>query len=321
LGIRAFGALLLFLFSSSVSWGDTFFELNTRWDKSQVTLGDEITVTIDVVRDKNYRLLPLPDEPNFPPFEIKSIEYFGPEDRGSAVREGYRMVLTVFELGMFKIPKFAVSFTDDKGNPGQVLTEEIRIEVLPVERRGDDTQDIRGIKKPIKFHPNLDPATLLKFGLPAFLLFLVLIYLIRRILIRRASDAEKLLSPIERVTLALDRLEKKSISEPGEARTYFDTLSVCMRQYFLDEFDAGSTDQTTRQYLEIMAGKGFASGTVEGLKQILELSDYVKFADYVPASSDARAMIPVARKVVELNPPRASDSETEKTKNNKETVA
>ncbi len=297
------------LVPASLSRAQTLFEMDFRSDKEVLTLGDEITLTIDIRRGKGFRLLPPAERLNFPPFEIKRVEPFGPEEKADYVREGYRVVLTVFELGEFKIPKFAVSFLDDKGRPGQVLTEEVRVQVVSVGRKPHDTNDIRPIKGPYRFHPRMDPLKAAAFALPFFILLLILVYLLRSYLKMRAKEKEEALSPYERAIRSLAGLGEKSLRDHAAVREFFDELSAAIRRYFTDEFQTGSPDHTTREFLQSMSGGRFDEETREGIREILELSDFVKFARYTPPPADITQSLDLARKVIEANRPRVEETE------------
>jgi len=283
---------------------DTLFEMRFSHDKETMTLGEELTLTVQVLHHEDYELLPLPEDLGFGPFEVKRIEKIGPFVKGSDVEEGYRVVLTVFELGPFRIPPFAVSFLDDKKKRGHVLTEDLEIQVLSVGRTESDTNDIRPINEPFAFPPRFDPVKFVGIALPVFLALLILIYLVRKALLRKRESAQALLTPYERALARLEKLEKWNVTDQGTVKTFFIELSDVLRRYFIEEYQTGSLDETTREFLDQIARGTFEEGTSPSLKEILSLADLVKFAKWMPAETEIRGVLKQSREIVERNKPR-----------------
>lgn len=272
-------------------------------DKNVLTLGEELTLSAEVTHGKGFKLLELPKDLRLPPFETKRIERIPPRDDGRTVREGYRIVLTVFELGEHTVPSFNVAFLDDKGKRGQVPTDAIKVSVLPVRRTEKDTSDIRPLKSPYRLSPPLDPRTVSLWIFAAVAaaaaVVLGLFFWIRR----KRIDPESRLSGAERALLHLGRLVKKGYLESAQAKLFFTEFSEILERYLIEELRIGAAELTTEEFLERVDASALAPEQKALLRQVFRISDLAKFAKWVPPREETLSAVETARRFVEMTRP------------------
>jgi hypothetical protein len=285
------------------------FELQFSQNRSQMTMGDELVLEIDAVHGANFKLLPLPDDLDFSPFEIKKVERVPARQQGGTVREGYRIVLTVFELGDFTLSPFIVSFKDAGDKAGQVLTDEVHVSVVSVGRKETDTDDIRGIKTPLRLS-GFWLETINRWwlwSLIAVTLACVIGFVLRKR--RKMIDPESLLPPYQRALLRLKRLEASDHLRTGRCKLYFTELSRILERYLIEQISIGSEESTTEEWMAAMQSSRLSSTCRKKVQQVLEISDLAKFAKWVPPGDDCQEALVKAREIVQETRP---SKETEK---------
>ena len=68
---------------------EPLFEMSFSADKNEITIGDELTLTIEVRHGKEMQLLALPSNLEVPHFEVKRIEQIPPRgDKGAVALRG-----------------------------------------------------------------------------------------------------------------------------------------------------------------------------------------------------------------------------------------
>lgn len=288
---------MTFLFAAPAFAADALFEMSFSADKNEITIGDELTLRIEILHGRDFKLLPLPKDTSFGPFQMKRIEPIPPKGEGSSVREGYRVVVTVFEVGEFKVPPFAVKFADPQGKQGQVFTDEVKITVKSVGRTDKDKDDIRPIKAPYRlgaFLAALKPwfwmilAGVLALGAAVFF-----------VLRRQKRDPEANLPPYERAILHLSRLEKKQYLETGQVKQYFTDLGSILERYIIEELKTGAYELTTEEFMEKLRGSSVDPAVQDSIRKVFQISDLAKFAKWTPPKEESVEALQTARAVIE----------------------
>ncbi|HUW62957.1 MAG TPA: hypothetical protein VMZ06_18275 [Candidatus Bathyarchaeia archaeon] len=99
--------------------------------------------------------------------------------------------------------------------------------------------------------------------------------------------AEKLAPPPPAWEVAYRRLrelDERHLPEAGRYEPYYVDLSAILRYYIEDRFHLRAPEQTTQEFLAASSTSGlFSSDRQQLLSELLEHSDRVKFAQYVPS--------------------------------------
>ena len=97
-----------------------------------------------------------------------------------------------------------------------------------------------------------------------------------------------------------DVLEKSSLLEEGQFKTYYSQLSGIIRQYFENQFKVRAPEMTTEEFLCSLENSGHLTADQnDTLKQFLDSCDIVKFAKFIPRVKDGRESFQLARRLVE----------------------
>ena len=269
--------IFLALFATTASAENAMAVKARAWPKT-VTMGEEIRVLVQVTRLQGFSVEP-PAPVDVAPFEVKSVRQLPSVVERGISQENFELIVTAFKIGDFKIPPIRIVYTDSSGNSGSLTTPPIGIKVVGTIKDGG--KDIRPIKNVISLSPGL-LRTLILGGLA----FVLSVFLAVRILLRRkkkaAVDPESLLPAHERASLELERLQQKGWIAAGKIKEYYSEFSGILKRYLERRYALQTLDLTTSESIALLREKNFDLPVRDGVKEILEASDLVKFANWIP---------------------------------------
>lgn len=97
---------------------------------------------------------------------------------------------------------------------------------------------------------------------------------------------KKRLPPFEEAMVRLDQLKQKQLWQAGQEKAYFTELTDILREYIDRRFGVNAVEMTTAQILEMLRDKEETKAVNSMLNGILELADFVKFANMRPSPDD-----------------------------------
>ncbi len=306
--MKKFFLLTFFIFAlQQSSIADGLFQVKTRAWPTKITIGDEIKLSVQISHPRNFSIVTPSPKTSVASFEIKSVAAASSRDVGEMVEQTFVLKLTVFQLGEQQIPPFPVYFTDPGGRSGQVWTEPVSIKVVSVIKNPKEKTDIRPIKGPISFD-----LTALRTLILALLDLMLIIWLIVKIVLRRRNkkliDLESLKPPHERAMLELGRLQGKALLSDGKVKEFYSELADILRRYLERRFQVETLELTTFEIVKTLKEKEFSSDLIEKIKELLESSDLVKFAKYVPPRSWEERLTGILSNIVEKTKPAEEEA-------------
>ncbi|GAB4341056.1 MAG: hypothetical protein Kow0037_27360 [Calditrichia bacterium] len=300
--ILEIGLLLILVFTAILS-ARSLIRVQAEVDKNLITIGDRIQYKLTIEHQKGIRIEQPGPGANLGQFEIKDFEILDPVEENGLVRREYLYVISVFDTGTFVIPPFPVAFAaSDTATRYQLIQSEpleIRVESV----LDDPNADIRDIKEPI-----LLPLQWKRYAMWAAVVLLILVaigltiyffYLrkkgqpiFRKEVVRPAHE-------IAREKLAALRQRLKEDLEAGRQKVWFSDLSETLRIYLEGRFFVRAMEETTAEILEAIAEAGIEPEEQERVRQILGISDLVKFASYQPTMEEAENALQLCEQFVE----------------------
>ena len=258
------------------------FKVKTTASPTRVTVGDEINLMIQVERPKKAVMSPPSSKINLSPFELKRIEMLPPLGK-NRVKETVKVVLTIFELGDFKIPPVALSI-EESGRVEQVFSDPVDVKVVEVPKRVSDKDDIRPIKGPVSLGVWRIAQWVLGF-LALALSILLMVKIIFRRLRQKEQDLESLLPAHERALLEWERLKAKGFLEARKIKEFYSELANILRRYVERSLEIETLELTTPEIMAALKEKNFREDALEKSRGLLENADLVKFAKFFPPRS------------------------------------
>ncbi len=102
---------------------------------------------------------------------------------------------------------------------------------------------------------------------------------------------------------ALKRLAEKGLIRKGELAAFYTELSEVMKRYAGRRFDVPYLERTTSEVLFDLKPKKLTAGTVSELRSILDASDLVKFAKFLPEAAHAEETLQLSHSWIQKTRP------------------
>lgn len=199
------------------------------------------------------------------------------------------LYITSFDSGYWAIPPFKFIINSDTNG---VSTNALLLTVGTV--AVDTTLSIKDIKPPYSENYTwidwLKDHTYVVYGaLAAILAVVIAIYLIRHFRKIPPPTVEVEVPKVPPHVIALEKLDKlksEKLWQDGKLKLYHTTLSEIIREYIENRFKIQAMEQTTDEILYGFRNVAIDEDSKAQLKQLLILSDMVKFAKEQPLPNE-----------------------------------
>lgn len=293
--IKATVVILFGVYALAICQGRISVE--SRVDKSKILIGDVIRYSVIITHDKDVNLKTPPLAVNLGMFEIQDYTVQEIVETDSAqIREQIDYDISTFDTGDYQIPAVEFQYTIGQDTTLYSLETEpidITVESLNPDKAGD----IRDIKVPL-----VPPRNNLFWYLIAGGAVLLLaaggfaFYLFKRrrgepVIPRRQSPPR----PAHQVALqALEELAASDLLQRKESKAYYSRLSDILRVYLEGRYLIDAMEMTSEEIYNNLRARKIASDHLDHLHTILSLSDFVKFAKYIPSRKENESSIALA---------------------------
>lgn len=263
---------VFFLIAASKGIAQGGATIKATVDKNKILIGEPFSLTIEAY---------LSPESVISFVNIDSIEHFeflekplidSVTQAGSTTFKGVYK-LTSFDSGHWVIPSFVLS-------PG-VMTDSIPIDVVFSEF--DSNQDYHDIKDIIEIKPPKGKQWWMYAVGGALLLLLTILYFFRKK--KPVPAVQQIAAGINPYEEAMKELEQLRKSNPG-VKEFHSRLTNIFRLYIYRKKGILSLQKTTDDLVLQLKGLQLEKEQFNKLAQALRLSDFVKFAKYVPSEED-----------------------------------
>jgi hypothetical protein len=277
--------VLLFIFAGcSLYAQQTIVEM--KLDSSNIIMiGEQTVLHLNVTTDKGKQvLIPLPDQNLMQGVEVLAITPPDTNDIGNnRMTINYNLLITSFDSALYLLPMFPVLDGIDTLYSNQVALKVIAPDVNV--DKPDEYYDIKEIWKP----PFVisDYYTLI-YGI-LFTLFLICVigYFVQKMRNRKPGEVEDKnvpkLPPHELAIKELREIREQKLWQQGRNKEYYTEVTDTLRRYISAQYGISVFEKTSSEILEIVRNEEPGNKEVyDTLKQILQLSDFVKFAKLHP---------------------------------------
>ncbi len=290
--------LSLLLLFSITGYTQGRISVESKVDKSKILVGDVIHYSVIITHDKEVTLQTSPLAVNLGMFEIQDYNVHDAVETDSGwVREQIDYDISTFDTGEYQIPAVEYRYTIGDDTTSYALETE-PINILVESLNPDEAGDIRDIKAPMQPLANYTLWYLIGGGV---LLAVIAAYLIFYI-IKKRRTGESILPkrhspprPAHVVALEeLDKLAQSDFLEKGEVKAYYSRLSDIIRIYIEGRYFIDAMEMTSEEIYENLYQRKIAQDHLSDLRQILSMSDFVKFAKYIPTRAQQETSINLA---------------------------
>lgn len=282
--------------------GDNSISIDSRVDKSKITIGDLITYTVEVTRSPEIKLKSPELAANLGAFEIRDYSVQEPKSEGGQIVDRVDYVISTFDVGEFEIPPLVYYyFFPGDTTRHELKTEEIRVVVESL--KPSESGDIRDIKSPLAL-----PKDYRKLIIWSSLAVALLVLLAISIYVWRRHKAGKGILPTkvepprpahEIALEALEALQAGSLLADGEIKEYYVRMSDIIRRYIEGRYFIVALELTTFELIKDLRTADVDPQHVDLFQNFLDFCDLVKFAKLIPTASEHESILQQAFTVVE----------------------
>ncbi|MCF6155127.1 MAG: hypothetical protein E3K36_07720 [Candidatus Brocadia sp.] len=294
--------------------GVASIEATAYTDRNEVTIGDKIRFGIRVKYRDNLTI-------EFPKINqqlgVFTIKEAGDIAGAKREKDGYftaeqNYVLSSYEIGQQKIPSLKIKYKDNQG-AGEVVTNEVIIDIKGVLKEGETATDIKDIFPPVDVPTNFKRLVIWIFaGFAALSLSAVIYWLIRKRKKGYTKKEQEFIrrSPHEVAYELLENLLKEDLITKGLIREYYYRLTDIVRHYIEKKFDLLAPERTTEEFLDEMAHTNKLDDVHKRLiREFLERCDMVKYARYGPSGSEIQEIYDAAKRFIDETRERFEEKE------------
>lgn len=208
--------------------------------------------------------------------------------------------------GKQRIPRLRVEFVDNRNHPGrdagvakpqELLTDELVVEVQPVDPEGGVAAKLSGARGPLA----APTQSTLGWLWPWLLAVLVASVVgVTTALVLRRRDTQTKVSAYEQAMAGLQALQTRGPPGDDDADDWYVQLSAVVRRYLENRYRLRAPELTTEEFLrEARHSAELSDEHRVLLSKFLVSCDRVKFAGYRPAPAESSALLDQARAFVE----------------------
>jgi hypothetical protein len=263
--------------------------IQATMDSAQILIGEQTRLHLEIAADKTAKLqLPLIADTLMQGVEVVEISKLDTTDIGNnRIQIKYDYQLTSFDENLYQLPPFQVVSGVDTFYSQSLALKVSTIQVDTI--HADQFYDIKTVMTPDFVWLDYLPIVLYVCG---FLLLVgLIIYLWRRWknhkpLIPFKKEEVIVLPPHIEAIQALDAIKLQKLWQQGREKEYYSEVSDVVRNYIERRFDVTAMEMTSGEILQAVRNISDVDFVFDNLKQMLFVSDMVKFAKYHPMSEE-----------------------------------
>ncbi len=271
-------------------------EVHAVLDSSKIRIGEQtklsLYLTYDSKTQKDIKVLwPEIEDTIRKEIEVLSVSKIDTtipdKQKPEIIQQRIELTITAFDSGYFAIPPF--KFLLDNDTSKEFLTEALLLEVHTVPT---DTSlaKIKDIKAP--FDEPFDWRWYLPYaywGLAIIAAIIVIIILMKKLKRKPVEIIVEAKPKIPAHITALQHLEKikqEALWKDNKIKEYYSAITDTVRLYIEERFNINALELTSDEVLHIFKTQVVDAESKEKLRQILVLSDFVKFAKEIPIEAE-----------------------------------
>ena len=279
---------IIFLFLASLRGANTYAQqtlVDVKIDVADIMIGEQTLLHLSVTMDKDkHVIIPLPAEKLIDGVEVLNITMPDTMDiKNNRIVINYDLVITSFDSSLYLLPSFIAIDGRDTLYSNQVA---LKVSSPDVDLENpEEYNDIKAVWSPPFV---LSDYYALIYGI-LFTLFLICVigYFVQRMRNRpeKAVAVKEVpkLPPHEQAIKELKDIRERKLWQQGLHKEYYTEVTDALKRYITSRYGTSVLEKTTSEILDVMRDEERGNKEVyDALKQILNLSDFVKFAKLHP---------------------------------------
>lgn len=289
--------------------------IDAKLDSMVILMGKTTVLRYQIVQDKGVIgkfanvMTPVAGENEVftiaPNVEVSNINNDTTDIDNNRIQIVRTMTVQSFDSGVWQIPelKYAVGADTFRSKSLSLKVIPVPIDTLETINEYKDVADV-------DFHlMDYIPDFIYNYWW-IYLLALILICAIIYLLYRRKKGLPIiprkpviLAPPYEEAVSALEQLQKEGLWQQGLDREYYTRLTDILRRYIYRRFQINAVEMTSSEIINTLRKNEETKAVNEQLKMILDVADFVKFANVRSIPEDSEASLRRARNFVDETRP------------------
>ena len=290
---------LLFLLVALIGNAQRNTTVRASVDHNSILIGEPINLVLEA---------DIPENEPISFFAVDSIAHFeflhrgkidtANTNKGTVLKQLFR--ITSFDSGQWVIPSYHLQQSDNLATDSLI----IKVNYTPL----DTTKDYNDIREIIEINKDKEIDWTWYYIGGGLLLLVILIYLLTKKKKKKIIEPAKqeIIDPYTEAMRELEALQKENLPAKNETKLYYSRLTDIFRIYIEKRKNIHSLQQTTDDLVRQLKSIQLNAQEYDQLAQALRLSDFVKFAKYVPTESDNTTVFATIKRTMEqiekLNP-------------------
>lgn len=280
---KSFLLLLLFLLAGGKMLAQQTL-IDVKIDSAAILIGEQTVLHLTVTADKDKPVqIVIPNDTL-----MRGVEVLNLSMPDSTLIDNERLLIkqdvliTSFDSALYLLPPFKVIDGVDTVYSNQVA---LKVSTIPVNvDNPEEFYDIKEIWKPPFVLADYYPII---YGvLLALFLICVIGYIMQRLRNKQSlipfKKQEPKLPPHVQAVKELDEIKQLKLWQQGLSKEYYTLITETLRRYIVGRFGINAMEMTSGEILDIIRKQHEADSVYNNLQQILNLSDFVKFAKMNP---------------------------------------
>ena len=263
-------------------------EVKATIDSTNILIGQQTLIKLEVVQPKEAKV----DFPYFKPedtltthVEILAISKADTSKVGKdriVIKQNY--LITSFDSGSYVIPPFKFQLIDQDYQTNSLILNVDNVQI----KEDEDIKDIKPIYEP--------PVNWFMIILTIWLILLALALIgvgIYFYILKKKNkpipffEKQEIILPAHEIALQkLTKIKEEKIWQKGQDKLYYTQLTDILREYFTKRFNIQAMEMTSGEIIAALQIDEDAKVILDKLKQILSVSDMVKFAKSQPTTEE-----------------------------------
>ena len=205
------------------------------------------------------------------------------KNRPNEIQQHQSITITSIDSGFWAISPFVFIVNNDTGKPVETQPLLLEVYTIPVDTAEASIKDIKA-----PFDEAFDWKEYLPMiygGLAALIVMTIIIFLIAKFFKKKPAIIvpPKPQEPPHITALQnLENIRNQKLWQEGKFKEYHTLISDTLRMYIEGRYGIAAMELTSDEIFKVMKSQVIDPASMEKLRQILVLADYVKFAKVVP---------------------------------------
>ncbi|HPQ09305.1 MAG TPA: hypothetical protein PK995_08775 [Bacteroidia bacterium] len=288
-----FKSILILIFLSETNNFYSQTSASASIDRNEIRIGEPIQLKLSLSLSSSNEKFIWPSFKDTITKDIEIIDFSKVDTNQNIIQQTFK--ISVYDSGQFVLPPIKFLNYSDTSKFVQTNTILITVHTVPTDTSETSIKDIKPIfDEPFNFKWYMP---LIIKSLIAILILAIIIYFIYKYFFKKKEIKKEEKPKLPPDVVALEKLQKikeEEIWKEGKIKEYYSAVADTIREYLEGRYNIQALEQTTFETLQALRFKAIANTSKEKIKYILELSDLVKFAKFIPVENDHKEILQAA---------------------------